>query len=1081
MSKFRSQKIGKVLTSTLLGICILFVINIQAATYHSRATGNWNSATTWSTSGCGGAAAGAFPIAGDVVTICSGHTVTITANPTCLDLTIASGGILTTTALAAFTLTVSNNMDVQALGIVNIDGKGSLGGTGTSPGLSGANLGCGGGGYGGNGGNGINLSGGATHYGAITAPVDLGSGGGVSTGVAGTGGGALKIMVTGNLIINGIISADGTSATARSGGGSGGSIWLSMGGGFSGSGTIRANGGGGGNDGASPFRHGGGGGRISITGYTTNTHSGSKKAFGGGSFHPLGDGSAGTIYEKPAGSSGSLKVINDKPFTTVFTVLDLSEVAINSSIVSESTHLKIIGTQAATITGFSIDANSKLTGTTPNLTVGNNFTINGSTTLNSLTTLSVGYDYTTATGVLVSYSNISTIAVGHDYTIPAGANLAYSSLDTLTVGHDLIFNETLSLVNLDSLAVGNDYTISSGKTMTTGTLKTLTIGNNMNVLGTLTLASLGNTSTANVTNTITVASGGTITGSSLEFNAANMTVDGSFNLDGKGSLQETGSNPGRSAVVFAGSGGGGYGGDGGTGHYNGGKINYGSITAPIDLGSGGGRTPSQGSGGKGGGALKIVATNSLTINGSISAEGTDATIRSGGGSGGAIWLCSGTLTGNGVISANGGDGGPIDAGGGGGGRIATYYNSNSYLGTITAYGGEAPGSAGRVGGAGTIFSYDGTNHLSKLNINNRDVIEGGKTQLSITEGLTHNTVTVTNNAHLNITGTAAQTLRIDTLTIGANSSITGDGKGFTVNADFTLNGTMTWSALDTVIVGNDYTIASGATMTTTGLDTLSVNNDLTIVGTATAASLAVLNVKKTLTGTIAPGGYTVNNPTSIAAPITGMTPACPTCGVVVPIVSLPLPVEWLTFTASAVNSTEGVNTIYANGNSVQLEWSTATEINNDYFVVERSLDALYFEAVGRITGAGNSNKIQNYKEEDMEPYLGTSYYRIKQVDFNGKFAYSTTQMVNFEANNEISIFPNPSTTYIDVTVKNEASTLVTVSFLDLYGRTVLNTSAKVEKGRSTTRVNIHSIPKGMYVLKVTNGNQEHVQRQVILN
>ena len=115
----------------------------------------------------------------------------------------------------------------------------------------------------------------------------------------------------------------------------------------------------------------------------------------------------------------------------------------------------------------------------------------------------------------------------------------------------------------------------------------------------------------------------------------------------------------------------------------------------------------------------------------------------------------------------------------------------------------------------------------------------------------------------------------------------------------------------------------------------------------------------------------------------------------------PLPVTWFDFEA------------VLNNNQVNLQWSTHTEINNDYFIVEKSQDGINFEYLDKINGAGNSNNIINYSTIDYTPYKGVNYYRIKQVDFDGKFSYSTIRTVNYNANNlsnktSIKLYPNPA-------------------------------------------------------------------------
>ncbi|MGB3616831.1 MAG: LamG domain-containing protein, partial [Catalinimonas sp.] len=83
------------------------------------------------------------------------------------------------------------------------------------------------------------------------------------------------------------------------------------------------------------------------------------------------------------------------------------------------------------------------------------------------------------------------------------------------------------------------------------------------------------------------------------------------------------------------------------------------------------------------------------------------------------------------------------------------------------------------------------------------------------------------------------------------------------------------------------------------------------------------------------------------------------------------------------------------GDAVVLTWETATEINNAYFTVERSTDGQHFEAVGQVTGAGNSGQSLSYTWQDVAPPAGRLYYRLKQTDFDGTYAWFTPQEVRF--------------------------------------------------------------------------------------
>ena len=97
----------------------------------------------------------------------------------------------------------------------------------------------------------------------------------------------------------------------------------------------------------------------------------------------------------------------------------------------------------------------------------------------------------------------------------------------------------------------------------------------------------------------------------------------------------------------------------------------------------------------------------------------------------------------------------------------------------------------------------------------------------------------------------------------------------------------------------------------------------------------------------------------------------------------PLPIQLLSFTAEKNKST------------VDIKWNTASEINNDYFTVEKSKDAIHFSKLVIVPGSGNSNSEKNYAAKDNSPYNGISYYRLKQTDFDGKFEYSNIVAVDF--------------------------------------------------------------------------------------
>lgn len=179
-----------------------------------------------------------------------------------------------------------------------------------------------------------------------------------------------------------------------------------------------------------------------------------------------------------------------------------------------------------------------------------------------------------------------------------------------------------------------------------------------------------------------------------------------INVDGRG--YPVGDDPGPGAGVNGPvcGGGGAYGGNGGVawpGDVAGG-LAYGSIIEPTDFGSSGGgavQSPTR-QRSPGGGAVRLIAGGTLTLDGTLTANGVESWYdNQGGAAGGSIWVTAAKLTGEGAIAANGGKGEWVDGGSGSGGRIALYLGENAFSGALTARGGQAGRQAG---GAGTIYT-----------------------------------------------------------------------------------------------------------------------------------------------------------------------------------------------------------------------------------------------------------------------------------------------------------------------------------------------------------------------------------------
>jgi hypothetical protein len=203
-----------------------------------------------------------------------------------------------------------------------------------------------------------------------------------------------------------------------------------------------------------------------------------------------------------------------------------------------------------------------------------------------------------------------------------------------------------------------------------------------------------------------VLNGGTLTGSATDAGLylavkGDVSIDagGVMHVDGRGYVLNKG--PGAGGTILSEGAGGGYGGDGGASASGapGGAV-YGSNSQPIDRGSGGGfGSGPLGLGSEGGGALRLIVSGHLAVDGLLSANGNDGLQDdSGGGAGGSLWVTAKNLTGAGMISAVGGAGELFNGGGGGGGRVAIYAAQNYFAGQFSVVGGSGtfPGETGTI-------------------------------------------------------------------------------------------------------------------------------------------------------------------------------------------------------------------------------------------------------------------------------------------------------------------------------------------------------------------------------------------------
>lgn len=174
----------------------------------------------------------------------------------------------------------------------------------------------------------------------------------------------------------------------------------------------------------------------------------------------------------------------------------------------------------------------------------------------------------------------------------------------------------------------------------------------------------------------------------------------------------------------------------------------------------------------------------------------------------------------------------------------------------------------------------------------------------------------------------------------------------------------------------------------------------------------------------------------------------------------PLPVKLLSFTATKINK------------NVNLAWTTATEMNNKGFEVQRSTDGNMFETIGFVKANGNTGSINTYRFSDTWALSqAITYYRLKQLDHNNNFEYSNLAIIRQEALTQapsFTLFPNPFTSRLMMKVEAMHATEGNMEVYDITGKRLLNEQVQLEEGGSLLPVSgVDTLPRGVYVVILT--------------
>jgi hypothetical protein len=177
----------------------------------------------------------------------------------------------------------------------------------------------------------------------------------------------------------------------------------------------------------------------------------------------------------------------------------------------------------------------------------------------------------------------------------------------------------------------------------------------------------------------------------------------------------------------------------------------------------------------------------------------------------------------------------------------------------------------------------------------------------------------------------------------------------------------------------------------------------------------------------------------------------------------PLPVELVTFVG------------WNEGSVNKLEWVTASEINNDLFVVERSADGVDFTDIGEVEGNGTTSEEHTYNLTDFTPIQGINYYRLRIIDFDGSFEYSPIIAIEVSGNEVrttiVGLFPNPTLDIINIHLQSAKRTTFDMLVLDITGRVVFTGEVEANAGLNAPFIlDVNDYTSGVYIINLTDVN-----------
>ena len=339
---------------------------------------------------------------------------------------------------------------------------------------------------------------------------------------------------------------------------------------------------------------------------------------------------------------------------------------------------------------------------------------------------------------------------------------------------------------------------------------------------------------------------------------------------------------------------------------------------------------------------------------------------------------------------------------------------------------------------------------------------GGKITLGSSSSYFHisNTPIIV-SGDFNVNGSASLASIGPSLNIGGNWNNTG-AVATSLNATLNVAGNL-YNTGSSSLVFNGATIIGGL-VTGTGATTITANSTFQITGALALSGSAYLDG----TGIVSWGSFSTDGSGSAIVCVNGTRYDTD------PISQATEPVTHsidLSFCAELLPVLLTYFEAKKNMDEIVLQWQTASEINSNYFVVERSKDGVSFETVGWLASAGTSNKILNYQLVDQNPILGQSYYRLKQFDFDGAFEIFKVVEIDFKDENsriQFAVYPTIVDENVTFSFISMEDRMYSLEIINDMGNIIKKTGIAATKGLNNFSSSLLEYSSGCYFARISS-------------